>query len=129
VASAQRILVVEDEDVLAQNVKTYLGRRFPDVRIAANGRLAMELLESFVPDVLVLDFNLPGENGLQIYAEIMRRRTRPIGCVMITGCPLTKISGSASDLGIRHVLGKPFRLAELQRLVDQSAEETSQHSH
>ena len=124
-ASAQRILIVEDEDVLAQNVKHYLGRRSADVRIASTGRLAMELLESFVPDVLVLDFNLPGENGLQIYAEILRRRVRPIGCVMITGYPLGTISRTAGELGIRHLLGKPFRLAELQRLVDQSAEELS----
>jgi DNA-binding response OmpR family regulator len=127
VASAQRILVVEDEDVLAQNVKTYLGRRSPDVRIAANGRLAMELLESFTPDVLVLDFNLPGDNGLQIYAEIMRRRTHPVGCVMITGCPLGNISRTANEMGIHHLLGKPFRLAELQRLVDATAEEAMRH--
>jgi len=129
VASAQRILVVEDEDVLAQNVKSYLGRRSSDVRVAADGRRAMELLESFAPDVLVLDFNLPGENGLQIYAKILRRHAAPIGCVMITGCPLGNISRSASELGIRHVLGKPFRLSELQQLVDQSAEEAAQAPH
>jgi len=129
VASAQHILVVEDEGVLAQNVKIYLGRRFSDVRIAANGQRAMELLTSFTPDVLVLDYNLPDKNGLQIYTEIVRRRARPVGCVMITGCPLGHISRTASELGIRYLLSKPFSLAELQRLVDQSAEDVSRPSH
>lgn len=122
---AQRILVIEDEHVLAQNVKTYLGRRFPDVRIAADGRRAMEINASFVPDVVVLDYNLPGDNGLQIYKEMVRQRAGPIGCVMITGCPLEKITESANKLGIRHLLSKPFSLSELQQLIDQSADEAS----
>ena len=126
---AQRILVVEREDVLAQNVKSFLGRRFPDVRIARDGAHAIELLASFTPDVVVIGYKLAGENGLQVYSEIMRRRTCPVGCVMITGYPLEKISRTANELGIHHLLGKPFSLAELQRLVDQSAEEASRQLH
>ena len=122
---AQRILVIEDEHVLAQNVKSYLGRRFPDVRIAPDGRCAMEINASFIPDVIVLDYNLPGENGLQIYKEMVRQRAAPIGCVMISGYPLEKITESAKKLGIRHLLSKPFSLLELQQLIDQTADETS----
>jgi CheY-like chemotaxis protein len=129
VLSAQRILVVEDEDVLAQNVKTFLDRRFSDVRIAANGPRAMELLASFTPDVLVLDYNLPGENGLEIYAKIVSCRDCPVGCVLITGYPLGQIREPASRLGIRYLLGKPFRLSELQLMIDRSAEEATDRSH
>ena len=125
---AQRILVVEDEDGLAQNVKAYLDRRFSDVRVAANGRHAMELLASFTPDVLVLDYNLPGETGLEIYTEIMRRRNSPVGCVMVTGLPLDKISQSANELGIHYLLGKPFSLAELHQLIDRSAVDVSHYT-
>jgi DNA-binding response OmpR family regulator len=126
---AHRILVVEDEPVLAQNVKTYLGRRSPDVRIAGDGRQAMEMIASFRPDVVVLDYGLPGENGLQIYTEMVRHRARPIGCVMITGYPLEQITPRANRLGIHHLLGKPFSLSELQQLIDQSAEEASRDWH
>lgn len=120
---AQRILVIEDEQVLAQNVKSYLGRRFPDVRIVADGRRAMELMATFAPDVVVLDYNLPGENGLQIYKEMVRQSAAPIGCVMITGYPLERLTESANKLGIRYLLSKPFSLSELQQLIDQSADE------
>ncbi len=128
-SSAHRILVVEDEYVLAQNVKTFLDRRCPDVRVVANGQRAMEMVESFSPDVIVLDYGLRGENGLQIYKDMLRERARPIGCVVITGYPLEKIIPPANKLGIHHLLCKPFSLAELQQLVDQSAEETSRDLH
>jgi DNA-binding NtrC family response regulator len=129
VALAQRILVVEDEVTLARNVKTYLGRRFPDVRTAASGRCAIKLLDSFTPDVLVLDFHLPGQTGLQIYADIMRYRSSPISCIMITGYPLERIAPSARKLGIHCFLGKPFKLGDLERLIHRSTEEVPLVSH
>lgn len=124
-----RILVVEDECVLAENVRTYLARRSPDVRIAADGRRAMEMVETFAPDVIVLDYGLPGENGLQFYRELVRHRSRPVGCVMITGYPLENVAPPANTLGIRHLLSKPFKLSELQQLVDLSAAEASGYAH
>ena len=124
-----RILVVDDEHVLAENVKTYLARCSPDVRIAADGRRAMEIVESFTPDVVVLDYGLIGENGLQLYQELVRYRAHPIGCVMITGYPLENITHAANMVGIRHLLCKPFSLAELQQLVDLSAAEASNYAH
>ena len=122
---AQGILIVEDERVLAQNMKAYLGRRSTEVRVAANGRFAMEIVCSFAPDVVVLDYGLPGENGFQFYLELVRYLGRRVGCVMITGYPLEKINRTANTLGIRHLLCKPFSLEELQGLVDLSAAEAS----
>lgn len=128
-SQARRILVVEQENVLAQNVKTFLRRRFSDVRVAGDGQRAMEMIASFAPDVVVIGYNLPGENGLKIYAEITRQRACPVACVMVTGYPLERISKTANELGIHHLLGKPFSLAELQRLVDQSAAEAAHDLH
>lgn len=128
-SATHRILVVEDEHVLAENVRTYLARRSPDVRIAADSRRAMEMIETFTPDVVVLDYGLPGENGLQFYRELVRHHARPIGCVMITGYPLEKITPPANKVGIRHLLCKPFSLSELQQLVELSAAEASGYAH
>lgn len=127
-----RILVVEDEYVLAQNLKNFLGRRSADVRIAPDGENALEMLESFTPDVVVLDYGLPLMNGLQTYTEIVRRdarHARHVGCVMITGYPLETIAPHANERGIRHLLCKPFALSELQHLVELSAEDVSRYSH
>lgn len=120
-----RILIVEDEDVLAENLKTFLSRSCPDVRTAADGERALEMLESFTPDVVVMDLALPGIDGLDAYSEIVRRHGRRIGCVMITGHALERIVERACARGIRHLLCKPFSLAELQFEIDASARETS----
>lgn len=128
-SSDLRILVVEDECVLAENVKTYLARRTPDVRIAADSQRAMKMIESFTPDVVVLDYGLPGENGLQLYRELVRHRDEPIGCVMITGYPLEKVALPANQQGIHHLLCKPFSLSELQQLVELTAAEAAGSAH
>ena len=121
--SASRILIVEDQEVLGENLKVYLGRRSADVRIAQDAEHALEILKSFTPDVVVLDYGLPGMNGVEAYVEMVRRSERQIGCVMITAYPRESIAPNANERGIRHVLSKPFGLSELRELVDLSAEE------
>jgi len=128
-SSNQRVLIVEDEQILAENIKRFLDPRSADVRIAEDGTCAMKMIESFSPDVVVLDYGLPVNNGLQTFVELQRRSARPLGCVMITGYPLEKITMLARPLGIRHFLSKPFRLTELQRLMEQSDRETSADAH
>ena len=113
-----RILIIEDEGVLAKNMKTYLSRSASDVRTVSDAAQAFAMLETFSPDALILDFGLPAVDGLHTYAEIVRRQARKIDCVMITGNPTEQIIRNARDLGIRHVVGKPFRIAELQRLLE-----------
>ena len=113
-----RILIVEDEQILAENMKEYLGRRVLDVRRVANGELAIEMLETFVPDAILMDYQLPGMNGLDTYSEMTRRHHGKIDCVMITGDPLESLSQSAADRGIRSILSKPFSFAELMESLE-----------
>jgi len=115
-----RILIVEDERVLAQNLKKYLGR-YADVRTAGDGEEAIQMLDSFAPDALVLDFGLPGINGLQTYVEIVRRLAKNIHCTMITGTPTEQLAHDAHDHGIRHVVCKPFSFSKLLTLLQEGA--------
>jgi DNA-binding response OmpR family regulator len=117
-AMPARILVIEDERVLAKNLKTYLSRGASEVRTAAGAAQAFEMLESFAPDALVLDFGLPDVDGLRTYAEIIRRQARKLDCVMITGNPTEQLAQDARKLGIHHIVSKPFRFSELQRLLE-----------
>ncbi|MGZ8983690.1 MAG: response regulator [Methylotenera sp.] len=115
-----RILIVEDDGILAENLKSFLARRSPDVRIAADSHSTMKILETFTPDVVVLDFGLPGMDGLQTYAVIVRRQAPQASCIMISGHLTEDLTRTANDQGIHHVLCKPFSLAELQEMIDQS---------
>lgn len=114
----QRILIVEDERILAKNMKAYLSRRASEVRIAADAGESYAALESFSPDALFLDYRLPDVDGLMAYAEIVRRLARRIDCVLISGNPTEQLVRKARAAGIHRILCKPFRVAELQRQLD-----------
>jgi DNA-binding response OmpR family regulator len=116
-----RILIVDDERVLAKNLEAYLSRSALEVRTAGNGEEAIEMLESFTPDALVLDYGLPGIDGLQTYAEIVRRRAERIDCVMITGTATEELALDAREKGIRHLICKPFSFSELRQLLETPA--------
>ena len=115
------ILIVEDEKTLADNIKKYLDRRVPNVRVVGDGEHAVTLLETFVPDAIVMDYRLPGMDGLDTYTAMTRQCRKQIDCVMISGDATESLSQSASDRGIRSVLPKPFSFSDLLRHLEPSS--------
>lgn len=118
-----KILIVEDENILAENLKSFLNRRSPNVKIAGDAITAIEVLQDFTPDLVLLDYGLPGMDGLQTYARILHRRAPKASCVMITGQLTEGVVRASNDYGIRHVLRKPFSFAELEDMIDQSLDD------
>jgi DNA-binding response OmpR family regulator len=118
-----KILIVEDEEILAENLKSYLNRSSPNVRVAADAISAVEILQEFTPDLVLIDYGLPGMDGLQAYARVLRRRAPQASCVMITGQLTESVARTSNDYGIRHVLRKPFSFAELEDVIDQSLDD------
>src|SRR5689334_5562041 len=116
-----RILIVEDEHVLAKNMQKYLSRCASDVRTAADAAQVFEILETFSPDAVIMDFRLPNIDGLRIYAEIIRRQGRKINCVIVTGNPTEQLLRDAHAIGIHHVVCKPFRFSDLPHLLQAPA--------
>jgi DNA-binding response OmpR family regulator len=107
------ILIVADEPLFAKNIKDLLDGCAPDVRVVPNGESAVELLGSFSPDAVVMDYRLPGMNGVETYTQMARQSPTRIDCVIITAECDEKLREVVSDHGIRSVLTKPFSFAEL----------------
>jgi DNA-binding response OmpR family regulator len=120
---ATKVLIVEDEDTLANNLKSFLGRVSPNVMIAGDAFSAIEILQSFTPDIVVLDYGLPGMDGIQTYTRILQKMVPLARCIMISGYPADYLTRTSLEYGIQHSLLKPFTLSELQEMIDLSLNE------
>lgn len=109
------VLVVDDEQTLAGNIQAYLEAQGLDVHVAHDGESAIGLAARIEPRVTVLDFRLPDMEGFQVL-ETMRQR-RDCHFVLITAHPTAEVRERANQLGVSHILFKPFPLAELARAV------------
>lgn len=111
------ILIIEDHQVLARNIMTYLKRRGYESVIAPTGENGLSQLASFAPDVILLDYHLPESNGLQVLTEIRKRR-RDVKIVMLTGHGNVEVAVQAMKLGADDYLSKPVALSELQIAIE-----------
>jgi len=111
-----RILIVEDEELLAENIRDFLLRRGFQVEYVGSGEAALDRMAYFVPQLLVLDYGLPGMNGLETL-RALRVQQPDVGAILITGHPSEEVIQAAADVGIRHVLSKPFSFSELTGIV------------
>lgn len=108
-----KILIVEDEETLAENIMARLQRSGADVRVAFTGTQAIATARLFAPDVLVLDYRLPDMDGFEAL-DTIRIDHPTCACVLMTGHPLESIAADAQQRGIQHLLSKPFALAEVE---------------
>jgi two-component system response regulator AtoC len=114
---AHAVLIVEDEVILAKNLTKYLEREGFEVKSVTSGEQALPLLDSFKPDAVVLDFNLPGMNGLQVLAKI-RERDRDTKVILVTGHGNVQVAVDAMKGGANDYLSKPVVLTELKLLLE-----------
>ena len=117
----RKVLIVDDEEVLASNLQTYFRRCGWDARVACNGTVAVRTAGEFLPEVILLDFQLPDMNGLKVL-EIIRATHDCRGCVLMTAHPPEDVAEDAKRHGISCILNKPFPLAGLESEVLAAAE-------
>jgi DNA-binding NtrC family response regulator len=111
-----RILVVDDEpDLLDMLLAYFLMSRY-DVETATNGFDAVSTVSRQRPDVVLLDINMPGMNGLEALREIMRL-DRSIPVIMVTGNAELPMTVDAIRNGAFGYVPKPFDLRYLDHLI------------
>lgn len=113
---SRRILIVEDEVLLAENIGVFLTAAGAEVVIAHSGEEALPAAEALDPQCVIVDYNLPGMNGIETVLRIRERRPE-VHSVLITGQGSEAVLAEARAQGIGHVLIKPFALPDLGRCV------------
>jgi DNA-binding response OmpR family regulator len=107
-----RVLVVEDDEAMRATLRQALEREGHRVLEQVSGDHVLALLESQAFDVIVLDRDLPGVNGLDLL-PVLRRRFPRIAVIFITAFGGTRVAEEVILLGAARYLEKPFRMQEL----------------
>jgi DNA-binding response OmpR family regulator len=113
--SEQTILVVDDEEAIAEAVRARLESEGYRVVVAYDGPQAIELHAEHRPDLVVLDLMLPGMDGLEVCQAIQRNAWTPVLMLTARTEEADKVAGFA--VGADDYLTKPFSLRELAARV------------
>ena len=105
------ILIVEDEETLAESVRYALEREGYDVQVVGDGRLALDAVTRAEPDLIVLDLMLPGLGGLDVLRQV--RAVSQVPVVVVTAKDTEAETVAGLELGADDYVTKPFRMREL----------------
>jgi DNA-binding response OmpR family regulator len=113
--SEQTVLVVDDEEAIADAVRNRLEAEGYRVVVAYDGPQALVMNAEHRPDLVVLDLMLPGMDGLEVCKEIQKLRWTPVLMLTAKTEEADKVAGFA--VGADDYLTKPFSLRELAARV------------
>jgi len=113
------VLLVEDEDQLRRVMKDLLERDGYSVAEARDGVQALDQVDRFAPDVIILDLNLPGIDGYSVLSQIRSRpATRAIPVVVLTAKGDEDNEVRVFELGADDFITKPFRARALSARLE-----------
>ena len=117
--SPMRVLVVDDELLIRWSLSETLSEAGYDVSEAEDAKGAIQAVTTSQPDVVLLDFRLPDSDNLNLLARIRALAPRS-QVILMTAFGTPEIVRGALDLGAYRVVGKPFEISALARLVEQA---------
>ena len=110
-ASKQKILIVDDDNNIAELISLYLTKECYDTKIVNDGEEAVREFHSFQPNLILLDLMLPGMDGFEVCKKIREEKNIPILMVSAKKDDIDKIRGLG--LGADDYMTKPFSPSEL----------------
>jgi DNA-binding response OmpR family regulator len=108
----QRVLIVDDDAAIRETTGEYLSDKGFEVAFAADGAEMRQALGAAIPDVVLLDLNLPGEDGLSLTRWL--RANHDVAIIMVTGAGEVVDRVVGLEVGADDYLAKPFDLRELR---------------
>ncbi|MCF2642657.1 MAG: response regulator transcription factor [Lachnospiraceae bacterium] len=110
-AAKQKILIVDDDNNIAELISLYLTKECYDTEIVNDGESALRAFETSKPNLILLDLMLPGIDGYQVCREIRTKSNVPIIMLSAKGEIFDKVLGL--ELGADDYILKPFDSKEL----------------
>ncbi|MDR4890637.1 MULTISPECIES: response regulator transcription factor [unclassified Chryseobacterium] len=111
-----KILVIEDEAALSKSIITYLGQENYLCEVAPNINTAVEKIDSYDYDCILLDISLPDGNGLSVL-KILKEDHKTDGVIIISAKDSIDDKIAGLQLGADDYIPKPFHLSELSARI------------
>ena len=114
-----RVLIAEDDEVNRSVFSDFLALSGYDVIAAANGMEAIEQCRNEHPDVVLMDVNMPGMNGLEAIAHIRQLPERAdVPIIALTAMAMSSDRQACLDAGANEYLSKPAPLRTIRSLIE-----------
>lgn len=110
-ATKQKILIVDDDNNIAELISLYLTKECFDTKIVNDGEAALRAFEQYCPNLILLDLMLPGIDGYEVCRKIRAKSNLPIIMLSAKGEVFDKVLGL--ELGADDYIMKPFDSKEL----------------
>ena len=114
-----RVMLVEDDNEFRQSIKKIFSTRYPSIQLveAGDGMEAMSKIDLLPPDLIFMDIQLPGKNGLELTRMIKARNPNAI-IVILSNHDLTEYRETAYRNGANYYVSKDSPAGDLFSLVE-----------
>lgn len=116
-----RVLIVDDDAALREQLSAYLTRQGIDCRFVADSAEALSVLAEHRPEVVLLDVQLPDMSGLALAAQVAALRPPP-RIVLMSGYDAAVCAAKRSNVDIFAVIEKPVPLRTVARTLQRALE-------
>lgn len=107
----QKILIVDDDENIAELISLYLAKECFNTKIVGDGESALEMIKTYQPNIMLLDIMLPGIDGYEVLREVRKSSNLPIIMLSAKGEVFDKVLGL--ELGADDYIMKPFDSKEM----------------
>ena len=117
-----KILYVEDDEMARDEIADFLEFEVGELKVASNGKEGLEIFNTFKPDIVITDINMPKMNGLEMAKEI--KKISPKTPIIVTSAYSdSDYIIKAIEIGINKYVLKPIDIDELLAMLVQTAKE------
>jgi len=116
------LLYIEDDAEIQGYLAEFIGRYTPNLHLAQSAEEGQVLYEKLKPDIILLDINLPGKNGID-FARLLREHDQSTKIIITTAYTDQEFLLTAVELGLTRYLVKPVTSSELMYALNKAADE------
>lgn len=110
---SSKILIVEDEPAIQELLRVNLSRAGYEIFQASHVAAAFKMLERIEPDLVLVDWNMPGQSGLEFVKTLRAREQNRLPIIMVSARSSEEDKLIAFEAGVDDFVGKPFHAREL----------------